>query len=207
MGRKHHRFVNEPTPVSITPAPLSSGVRFQTACFVRACSRVPEIYVFAADARICEYHANAIWEKVEWRDARDRDQDVPGMEGRDYIRSDARKVRAVERRKPASVGEIYFVQIDDLIKVGWTTKLADRVRAYGPKAELLANYPGTRADEAALHRQLTPARFRGREWYSDCDIIRAFVAETVERHGGPRFDRISWTEPKTSNIKPKRWSA
>lgn len=207
MARKHHRFVEDAAPVDITPTPISASVDQQVSCFVRNCSQPPSLYVFAADARICEQHADAIWERVEWRDARDRDQDVPGMEGRDYIRGDARKVKAVERQKPTSVGEIYFVRIDDLIKVGWTSKLADRIRAYGPKAELLTNYPGTRADESALHRQLTPSRFRGREWYSDTDIIRAFIAEAITKHGRPRFERIEWTEPKTSNVKPKRWSA
>lgn len=207
MGRKHHRFVEDPAPVDFVPAPISTAVERQTACVIRNCSGTPDVWVGVTDGRVCERHANGIWETVEMRDATHRDQNIPGMESRDYIRSDARKIRAVERRKPTSVGEIYFVRIDDLIKVGWTSKLADRIRAYGPKAELLANYPGTRADEAALHRQLTPARFRGREWYSDTDIIRAFVAEAVAKHGRPRFARIDWTEPKTSNVKPKRWSA
>lgn len=189
MGRKHESADGE------------------SRCAIQKCPRPPELWVGIIEGGICERHAGSIWERVEWRDARKRDEAIPGMEGRDYIRADARKVKAIERRKPTSVGEIYFVRIDDLVKVGWTSKLADRIRSYGPKAELLVNYPGTRADEAALHRQLTPARFKGREWYRETDIIQAFIAEALEKHGRPRFASIEWTTPKTSNVKPKRWSA
>lgn len=173
-------------------------------CVVGKSCRRPGAVFIGHEGRICEHHADLIWGKVEWRDAVDCDIPVTGSEAREYARADARARRTAEHRKPTSLGEIYFVRIDDLVKVGWTSKLADRVRSYGPKAELLANYPGTRADEAALHRQLTPARFRGREWYSDTDVIRAFIHEALERHGPPRFDRIRWTEPKSSNVKPKR---
>lgn len=144
---------------------------------------------------ICERHAYEIWRRVEMRDAEHRDEAIEYREARDYDRSEARAKTAPARRKPAAMGEIYYVRVNELIKVGWTTKLADRIRAYGPEAELLANYPGTRADEAALHRQLTPSRYRGREWYSDTPILQAFIAEAVAQHGPPRFDRIPWTEP------------
>jgi hypothetical protein len=145
---------------------------------------------------LCEFHADTIWHKVEWRDADTCDQITTGAEGREYTRAEARKKRAGERRKPAAMGQIYFVQVDGLIKVGWTSKLLDRIRAYGPKATLLANYPGTRSDEADLHRQLAPARFKGREWYTDGDVVRLFINEALAKHGPPRFTSISWTQPK-----------
>lgn len=168
-------------------------------CIVGTCGRDGSIYVstsLTAGGKICEWHADSIWRLVESRDTAGCDQNVPGAEAREYDRADARNKRAVERRKPVATGQIYFVQVDGLIKVGWTSKLADRIRAYGPKATLLANYPGTRADEAALHRQLTPARYRGREWYSDCDITRMFIDEALAKYGPPRFNSIEWTEPK-----------
>lgn len=203
MGRKHHRFVEDAEPLGVTSQPLSKSTDRELHCAIRSCLRPPAIHVGMTNGGVCEYHADVIWAAFEWRDARDRHQDVPGMEGRDYIRVDARAVRERERRKPSSVGEIYFVRVDELIKVGWTSKLADRVRSYGPKAELLAHYPGTRADEAALHRQLTPARFRGREWYSDGPILQGYITEALERHGPPRFERIEWTEPKKQGIRSR----
>lgn len=159
------------------------------------CSRPGTVWI-GWEGYLCEQHADAIWSRVEWNDTDNCDQKVKGAEGREYVRADARKKRTIEKRKPVAMGEIYFVLVDGLIKVGWTSKLADRIRAYGPKATLLANYPGTRSDEAALHRQLTPARSHGREWYSDCDITRMYVNQAIEKHGPPRFESIGWTEPK-----------
>lgn len=153
---------------------------------------------------LCEQHANLAWGRIEWRDTDRCHAEIPYAEARNYVRTEARAKRTAERRKPASMGQIYYVRVDGLVKVGWTTKLADRVRAYGPKAELVVNYPGTRADEAALHRQLTPARFRGREWYSDNDVIQMFIAQALEKYGPPRFQRIDWTEAPRQNIKPRR---
>lgn len=164
-------------------------------CIIGRC-RHPGVLFIGHEGYLCESHADKVWYKIEWRDADRSSEEIVGREGRDYTRVEARAKRTVERRKPSSMGEIYFVQVDELIKVGWTTKLADRVRAYGPNAVLLANYPGSRADEAALHRQLTPARYRGREWYSDGDIIRMFISEAIEKHGPPRFQTIGWSEPR-----------
>jgi hypothetical protein len=177
----------------------------QNPCAISKCRSEGTIRI-GREVRLCELHAGAIWENVEWRDAKQRDQSIDGIEWRDQVRVEARAIRDVERRKPTSMGQIYYVRVNDLIKVGWTSKLAERVRSYGPDAELLANYPATRSDEAALHRQLAPSRYRGREWYSDTDIVQAFITEALERHGPPRFQRIEWTEPKTTNVRPKQWS-
>lgn len=156
----------------------------------------PGLLWFGWEGYLCAKHADKIWRRVEWNDTDRCDEEVPGAESREYERADARKKRAVAKRQPAAVGEIYFVLVDGLIKVGWTSKLADRIRAYGPKAVLLANYSGTRKDEGALHRQLTPARAHGREWYRDCDITRMYIDQAIEQHGAPRFDSIRWGKPK-----------
>lgn len=159
------------------------------------CRREGSVYI-GFEGYVCEKHADVIWSQIERRDSENCDKVIPGAEGREYERAEARQKRSVDRRKPTAMGEIYFVLVDGLIKVGWTSKLADRIRAYGPKATLLANYPGTRSDEAALHRQLTPARAHGREWYTDCDVTRMYVNQAIEKHGPPRFESINWTEPK-----------
>lgn len=200
MSRRNNRVerVRMPTPnpplfqAPKAPKPRRTKV---SSCSFENCNRVPTIWLYRG--QVCEEHADDIWERVEMRDAKERHQKLPGMEAREYIRADARKIKAVERRKPSSTGQIYYVQLDGIIKVGWTTILAERIRSYGPKAVLLANYPGTRADETALHRQLAPVRFKGREWYSDGPIIRDFIARAIEQHGPPRFDSLNWTEPKT----------
>lgn len=139
MGRKNRRLQSEPeklpapTPAVIVrrPAPRPRTTSASDFCSFANCSHVAAIFLWPG--QVCEKHADAIWERVEMRDAHKRHEDIPGMESRDYVRDDARKIRAAERRKPTSQGQIYFVRMDGLIKVGWTSKLAERVRAYGPK--------------------------------------------------------------------------
>ena len=160
---------------------------------------------------ICSLHAAAVWEHVEL--GFDSNADLTEARAalaarRDAIRAD--RIAANERdqeewkadlKADRIRGTIYFVRAGGLIKVGWTVDLEQRLRTYGPHAELLATTPGYRADETALHRQLTPSRAKGREWYHDDDVLAAFVAEAVERHGRPRSP-IRWTEPPRSKTKP-----
>lgn len=172
-----------------------------------ACTQPGALWIANA-GRICEKHADEIWRYVENRDTDSFDRPIAGSEARDYQRDECRKKRTVARRKPAAHGQIYFVLVDGLVKVGWTSKLADRIRAYGPKAVMLANYPGTRAEESTLHKQLTPARAHGREWYHDGDVVRLFVNEALRKHGPPRFETVGWTEPKqivASKRSTRRW--
>lgn len=93
------------------------------------------------------------------------------------------------------VGSIYYVRASGLIKVGYTLDMHDRLRAYGPGAELLVLYPGTRNDEKYLHRQLTPSRAKGREWYHEDAIVKRFISEALAEYGAPAFTRLDWTEP------------
>lgn len=49
-------------------------------------------------------------------------------------------------------GRIYFVKAGDLIKIGYSTNLRQRLSQLGPVV-LLATIPGTMEDEQALHHQ------------------------------------------------------
>lgn len=93
-------------------------------------------------------------------------------------------------------GDIYFIRLGELVKVGWTRDLWSRVKSYGASAELLVSYAGTRQDETNLHRQLTPARAKGREWYEDGAIIAKFVDEALKQYGMPPTFEDMWTTPK-----------
>lgn len=93
-------------------------------------------------------------------------------------------------------GDIYFVRLGELIKVGWTRDLWSRIKSYGASAELLVCYPATRDDETNLHRQLRPALAKGREWYHDDDVIAHFMREALEKYGPPETFEGMWTKPK-----------
>jgi hypothetical protein len=106
-------------------------------------------------------------------------------------------VAEAKRREHLAVtdGDIYFVRLNGLVKVGWSRTVYARLQAYGPDVEVLCIYPGTRNDETCLHRQLTPVRARGREWYEDGPIIQTFVDEAVAKWGKPRVADL-WSRPK-----------
>lgn len=103
-----------------------------------------------------------------------------------------------------TAGDIYFVRLNGLIKVGWSRDVADRLRAYGPDVEVLCIYPGSRDDETHLHRQLRPVLARGREWYDDCPIIADYVTRAIAEHGPPK-NHDGWTRPKHI-IRPRKRS-
>lgn len=100
-------------------------------------------------------------------------------------------------------GDIYYVRLNGLVKVGWTRSLADRLRAYGPNVEVLCHYPATYDDETHLHRQLDPFRAKGREWYRDCAALHDFVARAIAEHGAPT-ESAAWSEPKDKVKRRKR---
>lgn len=96
-------------------------------------------------------------------------------------------------------GQIYFVRINGMIKVGWSSRLRSRLKSYGASAEILCHYPATRQDETLLHRQLSPYRAKGREWYEDCRLIADLVDDSIERYGKPSIFP-DWTKPKPDTI-------
>lgn len=99
----------------------------------------------------------------------------------------------------AKQGQIYFVRLNGLIKVGWSSKLRSRLKSYGASAEVLVHYPASRQEETDLHRSLRPYLARGREWYQDCQLVADMVDGLVTKHGKPTLLPY-WTEPKPDVI-------
>lgn len=102
-------------------------------------------------------------------------------------------------------GHIYAVRHNGLIKVGWSRDVHQRIHSYGPDVQVLCIYKGTRDDETNLHRQLKPARARGREWYEDGPILADFIAKAVEQHGEPEA-RDYWSRPTAPTPRTHRSS-
>lgn len=82
-------------------------------------------------------------------------------------------------------GYVYFVRIDDLIKIGYSTQPYQRLRAYPPNAEVLGVFPGTKELEADLHGRFRFALKKGREWFRVADEITEYVNEMVAHYGPP----------------------
>lgn len=118
------------------------------------------------------------------------------------------------RSSAPEVGTIYVVRSGGYYKIGWTADLAKRMRQYPPDSRLMATKPGTRKDEALLHKRFAHHRSHGREWFTLHPDIDRLIAEMVAEHGEPdhvQFAAKPHTPPmphrinKVNGPKPKSW--
>ena len=77
---------------------------------------------------------------------------------------------------------VYAVRVRDLVKIGHTADLANRVSGLHA-TEVLAFRPGTRDDEQAIHAQLVDHLAHGREYYRPTPEVMAVVNDMRERIG------------------------
>lgn len=147
---------------------------------------------------ICHDHAAVIWKQMMPFATRDNAfiEAVADLNHRVALREQLEAEQEKAEFLARDDGDIYFIRIGDMVKVGWTRDLWQRVKSYGASAELLVAYPGSRTDETNLHRQLRPALAKGREWYEDGPIIAAFIDEALARYGMPPTFKGMWTQPK-----------
>lgn len=90
---------------------------------------------------------------------------------RDAAYSNANNLTQLSRELGSCV---YFIRCDDgAIKIGTTTHIANRKRAFGSGWErILAVIPGDRDDEHNLHVKFAHHLIRGREYFApDAEII------------------------------------
>lgn len=110
--------------------------------------------------------------------------------------------RLQEERTPRKVkrptdteGQVYFLQSDNAVKIGWTSDLEQRMKSYSPGAKILAVMPGTRKDETRLHRKFAHLRTNRREWFAYSPQVMEEVGRIVKEHGEPPRDL---NEPMTT---------
>ena len=151
---------------------------------------------------LCGGHEAMVWRTVQrYHGRHDIYEATVKLDQEQRIRDEADKKRRLANQQ----GDLYYLRLNGLIKVGWTRDLYDRLRAYGPDVEVLCHYKGSRHDETTLHRNLRPFLARGREWYEDCPAMRDIIAREVERHGEPHV-AASWTIPTEAPIRPRKGS-
>lgn len=82
---------------------------------------------------------------------------------------------AAQRATGTQAGHVYYLRVDDLVKIGFTTDLTRRLAEYPPNVKVLAAHPGTPQTERAMHRKFAAHLRRGREWFTPCDEIDAHI--------------------------------
>lgn len=135
---------------------------------------------------VCTAHGVQIWSHIE--SVRDKDgfhvaEAVERQQDR-MERQAAENARAVAATR--AEGWIYFLALDDKVKVGWTANFEQRMKNYPPHSRLIVRYPATRADERDLHRTLKTSLVAGREWYERTPQVMATIAE-IERKNQERY--------------------
>lgn len=90
-----------------------------------------------------------------------------------------------QRRLMNTPGWIYYIKVDDLIKIGYATVLFHRLKQYPPNITILAAHPGTRELETHLHRSFRLHLKRGREWYNNAQPIQDHIARVIAQYGTP----------------------
>lgn len=112
------------------------------------------------------------------------------------------KARGVNRDHTLGHATIYYVQIADEIKIGWTTNIHQRMRAYPPSAKLLATEPGTTALERSRHQQFNEYLLHGREWFEPGQFLLEHIARVIEKHGEP--PTVTTLRTPTKQSMPQR---
>jgi len=151
---------------------------------------------------LCGGHARQVLDSM-MGEARRRIEAMKGLTGAEWevqrLRErNAELLRALDKRaepKPVPTdGTVYILRCGGYIKIGWTSDLTKRMRAYQPDTLLLATMPGTRKDENRLHKRFAHLRTHGREWYPIAPQITEQVRRMVAEHGEP--------DPVTFAAKP-----
>jgi hypothetical protein len=72
-------------------------------------------------------------------------------------------------------GVVYYIRVGELIKIGYTRDLDQRLRAYPPDAELLATEIGNELIEQAGHAQFGDLLAARAEWFHPGPALLAHI--------------------------------
>lgn len=89
-------------------------------------------------------------------------------------------------------GFVYYLQVGEHIKVGYSVDVRQRMRAYPPGSVLLAVEPGSPDLERQRHREFAGSLLDGREWFRRDAPLQEHIDQIVMVHGDPRRFRHSF---------------
>lgn len=79
---------------------------------------------------------------------------------------------------PPEQGNVYFVRLGNLVKIGFTTNMTRRMQDV-PHEEILGIAPGTKVDERQCHAAFAHLRATG-EWFRAEPELLAFIADVTK---------------------------
>lgn len=159
---------------------------------------------------ICREHAAQAWKAFEDVEPESYKRVIRGEASEVAAERKAAKAHAVQKKRDNSrrPGAIYYVQIADRVKIGFTTDLYQRMMHYPPHSVLLAVHPGTPLVERDMHQKFSRYLADGREWFHPSEELTKHM-EDVEAHYPMNTSIAKMREPMVipkasgSTIRPR----
>lgn len=165
----------------------SRSIERSAICLLPGCEAMT-IKLAGRSLGICDLHAMPVahW----WAISVDENQQMMLNAGvlADRLHRERAEKKAEERRaetRRTTPGWIYYIQVGERIKIGYSVDPRQRLRQYPPDTPLLALHPGTMQLESEIHSQFTGSRIAGREWFLDTPEIRDHIAAVIDEFGEP----------------------
>jgi hypothetical protein len=195
------------TPVgshSKHPEPKRSsgwGVR----CAWPECTEYPDPFY---EVHLCTEHAHRVRNTINRYEAR-IDQRIADAAADIAARKQATAEKIESGYQPGDgdiiPGWVYYIELDGLIKIGFSKNVTNRMRQYAPTAKLLAAEPGTKKIERARHQHFGGHLARGREWFHDVPPLREWIDTVINEYGGAGHLAYTWGGPgKPAPVASKR---
>lgn len=96
-----------------------------------------------------------------------------------------------ERRKRCHDPIVYYVQVGEHIKIGFTTNLKTRMNSYPPSRRLLATEPGGLSQEHLRHRQFGAHLALGNEWFRPAPELIEHINELRRAAGSAPLKNVA----------------
>lgn len=133
---------------------------------------------------ICLKHASMVLRYLN--DRTPHPDDLMGrvlLAARDFEHGAKRPIeRAGKMAPPALPAVVYYLQVGELVKIGYTANLMQRMDTYPPDSKLLAVEPGGKDVERDRHRQFHHALGLGREWFVPDDELLEHITRVAREH-------------------------
>ena len=148
---------------------------------------------------LCHAHAAVIVEaynEITNPRVRSENEMIKAHRERDLANAKRRAVEEMRQKAARAPGFVYYIRIDQHIKIGYAADIAKRMRAYPPSAELLAAHPGTKETEKQIHLEYRRYLDRGREWFSPGKRLLEHIDRVRCEFGDPKILGYQYTKAK-----------
>lgn len=113
----------------------------------------------------------------------------------------------IEKSRGDAPGWVYYLRVHDKIKIGFSSRIKQRLKSYPPESELLAVHPGTTSLEHQIHKEFAAFLSHGREWFTPNAALSDHIDGVNDQYGPPP-DRLKhrYRKRRSDMVRPRNWS-